>query len=66
MWVDSQRSLANTPIVLVIISAGDRPISNEKAYDDYIILNKDSFDPDTVFNDDVVDHNVILAVDVLT
>ncbi len=43
------------------------PISNEKAFDDCVILTKDSFDPDAVFLDDIVDDEVLpylsLAVD---
>ncbi len=46
------------------------PISNEKAFDDCVILTKDSFDPDAVFLDDIVDDEVLpylsLAVDGLT
>lgn len=42
-------------------------ISNDKAFDDCIILTKDAFDPDAVFLDDIVDDEVLpylsLAVD---
>jgi hypothetical protein len=55
---------------LVINSAEDRPISNEKAFDDCVIMTKDTFDPDAVFHDDIVDDKVLpylsLAVDGLT
>ena len=54
----------------MIISAEDRPISNEEAFDDCVILSKESFDPDAVFHDDIVDSQVLpylsLAVDGLT
>ena len=46
------------------------PISNEKAFDQCVILSKESFDPDAVFFDDIVDDDVLpylsLAVDGLT
>ena len=50
---------------------GTGPISgNEKAFDDCVILSKESFDPDAVFFDDIVDDEVLpylsLAVDGLT
>ena len=55
---------------MVIISAEGRPISNEEAFDDCVILNKEAFDPDRVFLDDIVDDQVLpylsLAVDGLT
>jgi hypothetical protein len=46
-------------------------MSNEdKAFDDCVILSKESFDPDAVFLDDIVDDEVLpylsLAVDGLT
>lgn len=45
-------------------------ISKDKAFDDCVILSKDSFDPDAVFLDDIVDDEVLpylsLAVDGLT
>ena len=48
----------------------DRPISKDKAFDDCVILSKESFDPDAVFMDDIVDDEVLpylsLAVDGLT
>ena len=48
----------------------DRPISNDKAFDDCVILTKETFDPDAVFLDDIVDDDVLpylsLAVDGLT
>lgn len=51
-------------------TTGDRLISNEKAFDDCVILSKDAFDPDAVFLDDIVDDQVLpylsLAVDGLT
>jgi hypothetical protein len=47
-----------------------RAISNEKAFDDCMILSKEAFDPDAVFFDDIVDDDVLpylsLAVDGLT
>jgi len=45
-------------------------ISDDKAFDDCVILSKDAFDPDAVFMDDIVDDEVLpylsLAVDGLT
>lgn len=45
-------------------------ISNDKSFDDCVILNKEAFDPDAVFLDDIVDDEVLpylsLAVDGLT
>ena len=45
-------------------------ISNDKAFDDCVIMNKETFDPDAVFLDDIVDDDVLpylsLAVDGLT
>jgi hypothetical protein len=45
-------------------------ISNDKAFDDCVIMNKEAFDPDAVFLDDIVDDDVLpylsLAVDGLT
>ena len=45
-------------------------ISNHKAFDDCVIMNKETFDPDAVFLDDIVDDDVLpylsLAVDGLT
>lgn len=45
-------------------------ISNDKAFDDCVILEKEAFDPDAVFMDDIVDDDVLpylsLAVDGLT
>ncbi len=45
-------------------------ISNDKAFDDCVILSKEAFDPDAVFMDDIVDDEVLpylsLAVDGLT
>jgi hypothetical protein len=50
--------------------ARGRAISNDKAFDDCIVLKTDAFDPDAVFLDDIVDDNVLpylsLAVDGLT
>lgn len=47
-----------------------RAISNDKAFDDCVILEKEAFDPDAVFLDDIVDDEVLpylsLAVDGLT
>ena len=55
---------------MVIVDTRDRPISNEKAFDDCVILTKDTFDVDAVFLDDIVDDDVLpylsLAVDGLT
>jgi len=50
---------------------GTRPISNDnKAFDDCVILSKETFDPDAVFLDDIVDDDVLpylsLEVDGLT
>jgi len=51
-------------------SSGDRTISKDPAFDDCVILSKDTFDPDAVFLDDIVDDDVLpylsLAVDGLT
>ena len=45
-------------------------IANDKAFDDCVILDKESFDPDAVFLDDIVDDDVLpylsLEVDGLT
>lgn len=45
-------------------------ISNDKAFDDCVILDREAFDPDAVFLDDIVDDEVLpylsLAVDGLT
>lgn len=53
-----------------VVFAEDGAISNEKAFDDCIILEKDAFDPDAVFLDDIVDDDVLphlsLSVDGLT
>lgn len=47
-----------------------RPIAEDKAFDECVILEKESFDPDAVFLDDIVDDEVLpylsLAVDGLT
>jgi len=52
------------------LTAEGAAISNDKAYDDCVILSKESFDPDAVFLDDIVDDKVLpylsLAVDGLT
>ena len=49
---------------------GDGTISKDKAFDDCVILSKESFDPDAVFLEDIVDDEVLpylsLAVDGLT
>jgi len=49
---------------------GIRTISKDKAFDDCVILSKESFDPDAVFLEDIVDDEVLpylsLAVDGLT
>ena len=50
---------------------GTRAISNDnKAFDDCVILSKETFDPDAVFLDDIVDDDVLpylsLEVDGLT
>ena len=46
------------------------PISNDKSFDDCMILSKEAFDPDAVFLDDIVEDDVLpylsLAVDGLT
>lgn len=45
-------------------------ISKDKAFDDCVILSKETFDPDAVFLDDIVEDDVLpylsLAVDGLT
>lgn len=47
-----------------------RTIKKDKAFDDCVILSKESFDPDAVFMEDIVDDEVLpylsLAVDGLT
>ena len=52
------------------ITAGDTTISKDRAFDDCVILSKETFDPDAVFLDDIVDDEVLpylsLAVDGLT
>jgi hypothetical protein len=62
--------LTNSSKVLSNLDSWDRPISNEEAFDDCVILNKETFDPDAVFHEDIVDDNVLpylsLAVDGLT
>lgn len=62
--------MTNTSTVIFRAETRDSPISNEKAFDDCVILNKDSFDPDAVFFEDIVDDDVLpylsLAVDGLT
>jgi hypothetical protein len=59
--------LTNTSTVIFNPDTGDSPISNDKAFDDCVILTKDTFDPDAVFLDDIVDDDVLpylsLAVD---
>tara|TARA_R110002096_G_scaffold46751_10_gene125162 strand:- start:16246 stop:16590 length:345 start_codon:yes stop_codon:yes gene_type:complete len=56
--------------VTVDISDWGKPIAEDKAFDDCVILDKESFDPDAVFLDDIVDDEVLpylsLAVDGLT
>jgi len=56
--------------MLSILSNGSRTVSNDKAFDDCVILSKESFDPDAVFLEDIVDDEVLpylsLAVDGLT
>jgi len=56
--------------VSLIATRRDRLISNDKAFDDCVILSKETFDPDAVFLDDIVDDDVLpylsLAVDGLT
>lgn len=48
----------------------DRTISKDEAFDDCVILSRETFDPDAVFLDDIVDDEVLpylsLAVDGLT
>jgi len=62
--------LINGSKVSLIATRRDRLISNDKAFDDCVILTKDTFDPDAVFLDDIVDDDVLpylsLAVDGLT
>lgn len=56
--------------MIITVDTRDRPISNDKAFDDCVILTKDTFDPDAVFLEDIVDDDVLpylsLAVDGLT
>jgi hypothetical protein len=62
--------LINGSKVSLIATRRDRLISNDKAFDDCVILTKETFDPDAVFLDDIVDDDVLpylsLAVDGLT
>jgi hypothetical protein len=55
---------------MVTSSIKGMAISNDKAFDDCVIMNKEAFDPDAVFLDDIVDDDVLpylsLAVDGLT
>jgi hypothetical protein len=59
-----------TRLKLVLSIQGAKTISNDKAFDDCVVLSKDTFDPDAVFLDDIVDDDVLpylsLAVDGLT
>jgi len=66
---------AHSDFLSKILKLQDHPgkessISNDKAFDDCLILSKDTFDPDAVFLDDIVDDEVLpylsLAVDGLT
>ena len=56
--------------MISITPVKDSRISNDEAFDDCVILNKEAFDPDAVFLDDIVDDDVLpylsLAVDGLT
>ncbi|MCH8248401.1 MAG: hypothetical protein IH913_02225 [Proteobacteria bacterium] len=56
--------------IIIVDNVGDRPISKDKAFDECVVLNKDTFDPDAVFLEDIVDDDVLpylsLAVDGLT
>jgi len=56
--------------VVLIADTWDRAISKDEAFDDCIILDKETFDPDAVFHDDIVDDDVLpylsLSVDGLT
>jgi hypothetical protein len=58
---------AQSGITCPYSGTGDRAISTDEAFDDCVILSKDSFDPDAVFLDDIVDDDVLpylsLAVD---
>ena len=62
--------MINGSKVSLIATRRDRLISNDKAFDDCVILTKETFDPDAVFLDDIVDDDVLpylsLAVDGLT
>ena len=62
--------MINGSKVSLITTRRDRLISNDKAFDDCVILTKETFDPDAVFLDDIVDDDVLpylsLAVDGLT
>jgi len=57
-------------MVISVTGTRDSPISNDKAFDDCVILTKEAFDPDAVFLEDIVDDDVLpylsLAVDGLT
>ena len=57
-------------MVISVTGTRDSPISNDKAFDDCVILTKETFDPDAVFLEDIVDDDVLpylsLAVDGLT
>ena len=62
--------MTNLTKVIPIYSIRGKTISNDKAFDDCMILNKEAFDPDAVFLDDIVDDKVLpyltLEVDGLT
>ncbi len=62
--------MTNASKVICIAVTRDGPISNDKSFDDCVILTKETFDPDAVFLDDIVDDDVLpylsLAVDGLT
>jgi hypothetical protein len=44
---------------MVTSSIKGMAISNDKAFDDCVIMNKEAFDPDAVFLDDIVDDDVL-------
>ena len=62
--------MANSSNVVLTADLWGRTISKDEAFDDCVILTKESFDPDAVFLDDIVDDGVLpylsLAVDGLT
>ena len=62
--------LATDALTSTVSGYQDRTISKDEAFDDCVILSRETFDPDAVFLDDIVDDEVLpylsLAVDGLT